>query len=436
MKPVGFLIGFLLVAVWADAQTAPSPKAIVGASLIDLDGGPTISDAVLVIEGDRIVAVGPSATTPVPPGAEIIRAHGYYLLPGLMNMHVHFGLVLPGRAGAELAGETDAALALRMAANARQSLLAGVTTVRLVGERDHVDFALKRAIERGETEGPRVFTAGQSLHVTGGHGARPDEETFDSPAGFRKGVRREVQAGASWIKIAISGGISDARGAIAAPHMTRDEMQAVTETAHAHGVKVTAHSGSPQATSEAVNAGVDCIEHGYYLTEAVVQTMKEKGTWYVPTLVVSQAGALEFFKRIGSPDWYLARAASVGKQHRASLELAIRNGVRIALGTDQFPYEPNEGTTATVREAELYVEAGMTPLQAIRAATIEPATMLGAAADLGSLEKGKLADVVGVQGDPSQDIKSLRKIGLVVKGGRVARNDVAAGSKAPTAVSR
>lgn len=421
------MLAWAVSPVVAVAQTPASPpgpaiKAIVGATVVNLDGSST-SDAVIIIEGDRINAIGRRALTPVPQGAEVIHAPGKYLLPGLLNMHVHLGLVLPGRQGLELANETDAALALRMAANARASLLSGVTTVRLTGDPRHADFDLRRAIERGDADGPRIFTAGSGVGVTGGHGARSGVAN-DGPYEFRKAVRREIQAGAEWIKIAISGGISDTHGDIAASHMTRDEMEAVIDTAHRHNVKVTAHSGSPIATTEAVDLGLDCVEHGYFLTEDVLRKMKDKGTWLVPTIVVSQPTVMEFFRKIGSPDWYLARVESVGKSHWTMLQNAIKIGVNVALGTDQFPSEPNDKTTATVREAQYYVEAGMTPLQALRAATIEPARMLGAADRLGSLEKGKLADLIAVDRDPTKDITALRTIRFVMKGGQVYRSEL------------
>lgn len=431
LKPLVLLPAFLALPALAVAQglspgqaRTARPTAIVGASVVNLNGGAPVADAVVLIEGDRITAMGPAASTPIPQGAGVIRAAGKFIAPGLMNMHTHYGLVLPGRAGAELANETEAGLALRMAANARTSLMAGVTTTRSTGEAKGVEFALRRAIDRGEAAGPRIFTAGQAVHVTGGHGWKPGDEGFDSPNAFRQAVRREVAAGAEWIKIAISGGIADTHGDIAASHMTKEEVSAVTDTAHRHGVKVTAHSGSPNATLEAIDAGIDCVEHGYFLTDEVLQRMRERGTWYVPTIVVSQPTVMEFFKKIGSPDWYLARVESVGKAHWRTLQSAIKRGVKIALGTDQFPYEPNDGTTATVREAQYYVEAGMTPLNALRAATIEPATMLGAADRLGSVERGKLADLVITDADPSKDIKALRSIKLVMKGGVVYRNDL------------
>lgn len=419
-------LGLAATAAPAAAQgAAPRTTAIVGASVVNLSGGPAVTNAAVIIEGDRIVTIGPAASTPIPPGAEVLRAAGKWVVPGLMNMHTHYGLVLPGRQGAELANESEAGLALRMAANARTSLLTGVTTTRSTGESKGADYALRRAIERGEAVGPRIFTAGETLNVTGGHGWGNGDEGLDSPDAFRRAVRRRGFDGAEWIKIAISGGISDTHGDIAASHMTKDEVAAVTEMAHRHGMKVTAHSGSPGATLEAIDAGLDCVEHGYYLTDEVLRRMVEKNVWLVPTIVVAQPTVMEFFRKIGSPDWYLARVASVGESHFKMLQNAIKHKVRIALGTDQFPYEPNDSTTATIREAQYYVEAGMTPLQALRSATIEAATMLGSQDRLGSVEPGKLADLVITDADPSRDIRALRGIKLVMKGGVVYRNDLA-----------
>jgi imidazolonepropionase-like amidohydrolase len=414
-----------------DSASASRVTAILGASVVMLDGSAPIKDAVVLIEGDRIVAVGPAATTKVLPGAEVIRATGKWIVPGLMNMHVHLGLVLPGRQGAELANETDAELALRMAGNARASLLSGTTTVRMTGSPRHADFALRKAIDRGEVDGPRIFTAGELIAVTGGHGSGRIGDGYDGPDEFRKATRQELFLGADWIKIAISGGIADTHGNIAAATMTKEEMEAVIDTAHRHAIKVTAHSGSPIATNEAIDLGLDCVEHGYFLTPEVLHKMKEKGVWLVPTIVVSQQTALPFFQKIGSPDWYLARVASVGKQHWAALQTAIKEGVQIALGTDQFPFEPNDGTTATIREAQYYVQAGMTPLQAFRAATIQPATLLGVADRLGTIEKGKLADLLIIDGDPTQDITALRTIRLVMKGGKVYRDELPGAPSAP-----
>ncbi len=396
--------------------------AIVGASVVNLDGGAPIENAVIIVDGEKVTAVGRADTTPVPPEASRIDATGTWLIPGLVNVHVHLGLVLPGLLEAELANESDAALALRMAKNARDTLRAGVTTIRLPGDSRHVDIALARAIERGQADGPRIVSAGEMVDITGGHGA--DETTADGPYELVKAVRREVAAGASWIKIAISGGIATPVGDIAEALMTPEEIAAVIDAAHRFGAKVTAHSGSPRATRVAVEAGIDAIEHGYFLTREVLALMKDEGTWFVPTIVVSQPKTMPFFERIGSPAWYLDRVRSVGPRHFRALQMAVEEGVDIALGTDQFPFEPNDGTTATVREAEYYVEAGMSDLDALRAATTAPAKMLGMDNVIGAIEPGKFADLVAVTRDPSADISSLRDMVLVMKGGRIYLNEL------------
>jgi imidazolonepropionase-like amidohydrolase len=419
--PIPTALAAALLALAMPATAAV--KAIVGATLVDLEAGREIPNAVVIIEGDRIQSLGSAATVAIPAGAELIHADGKWLLPGLMDMHVHLGLILPGAQGAELAHESEAALALRMAANARATLRSGTTTVRLTGEQHHAEFAVRAAIERGEIEGPRIFASGEPLIPTGGHGAELLASGVDGPDEVAKAVRRQLQAGATWIKLMISKGIADTRGDIAAADMTPEEMRTAVDIAHRQGAKVTAHTGSPVATLEALEAGVDCFEHGYFLDERVFREIKKRGRWYVPTIVVSQAGALEFFRKIGSPPWYLERAKSVGRAHWQALRTAIALDVNIAMGTDEFPFEPNEGTVAAVRETELYVEAGMTPLRALRAAMLRPAELLGAERDLGALAPGRYADLIAVSADPLTDIRALRMIGLVIKGGTVVRND-------------
>jgi imidazolonepropionase-like amidohydrolase len=405
-------------AVAAAPAAPPKVRAIVGGTVVNLDGGSAIDNAVVLIEGDKIKSIGPAGSE-VPAGAEVIRAAGTWLVPGLTNMHVHFGLKLPGPAGAALENETNMELVLRMAENARQSLQAGVTTVRLVGETHGSDFALKRAIDGGSALGPRIQSAGEIIATTGGHGYAE----ADGPAELSKVVRQQIKNGATWIKVAISGGISDSHGSISASTMTHEEMKAVIEVAHRNGAKVTAHNGSPVAADEALELGIDCFEHAYHLSEKQLRTMKAKGAWLVPTAVVTDEGAMEFFRKIGSPPWYLERVRSTRVDHAQMLRTAVKLGVNIALGTDQFPFEPNAGTTATVHEAELYVAAGMTPLQALRAATLNPAKMLSMEQDVGSLAPGRYADIIAVDTNPAQDIAALRTIHFVMKGGQVIRHD-------------
>ncbi|MEO1201816.1 MAG: amidohydrolase family protein [Pseudomonadota bacterium] len=384
-----FLLPLLPIGVLANDE--PGVTALVGGTVVNIDGGPPLENAVILVEGERIAAIGSADDVDVPKHASVIDTENTWLIPGLMNMHVHLGLILPGKIAEELADETEGELTLRMAQAARDSLNAGVTTIRTVDIEDDSDLALKSAIEKGQVPGPRLYSA----------------------------------AG-SWRKIQISGGISDEQGAIAEPWMSPAEIRAAVDEAHRAGAKVAAHSGSVKATRSAIDAGVTSIEHGYFLDRPTLEEMRRTGTWLVPTIVVSQPATQPFFERIGSPDWYLERRDSVGKSHWKALEMAIEVGVDIALGSDQMPNEPNDGTTATAREAQYYVEAGMTPLEALRAATIEPARMLGTDADTGSLEVGKYADIVAVASDPTEDITALRTILMVMKGGEIYRDELPA----------
>ena len=397
-----FLV-FLVISVQA-AESAGS-TAIVGGTVVNLDGEAPIENAVILVEGERIAAIGEAGEVEIPKDAALIDASGAWLIPGLMNMHVHLGLILPGKMKAELYNESEAALALRMAANARETLQAGVTTIRLPGDTAHADLALMRAINKGQADGPRIFSSGEALTITAGHGSKKDGKNYDGPDELVKAARTQISAGAKWIKILISGGIATQGGGLATALMMPEEIHAVIDAAHRFGVKVTAHSGSPVATNVAVDAGLDCVEHGYFLDRPTFKKMKEHGTWLVPTIVVSQPATEPFFEKIGSPPWYLERRNAAGKAHWNALQTAIEEGVNIALGTDQLPHEPNDGTTATAREAQYYVEAGMTPLQALRSATIETARLLEAEDEIGSLEQGKYADIVAVDKDPAQDIR-------------------------------
>lgn len=417
------LFGILLLAIFSmSSAQAVERVALVGGSVINIDNGKVTRDAVVLIEGERITAVGSAKDVSIPEEMEVIDMNGTWLIPGLMNMHVHLGLKLPGKMSSELANESAGALTLRMAQAAMETLQAGVTTIRLPSDEGHGDLDLKRAIEKGQVHGPRIFSAGEALIITGGHGSEHGKTYYDGPYELMKAARREISAGASWIKILISGGIATDGGGIAQALMTPEEINVVVDAAHRFGAKVAAHSGSSEATKIAIDAGVDSIEHGYFLDRPTLKKMKQHGTWLVPTIVVSQPATAPFFKKIGSPQWYLDRRDSAGKEHWKMLQTAIEEKVNIALGTDQLPNEPNDGTTSTAREAQYYVEAGMTNLQALRSATIETARMLGAEDEIGSIEVGKYADIVALASDPTEDIKALRNIQLVMKGGQVYRN--------------
>ncbi|HEX5594487.1 MAG TPA: amidohydrolase family protein [Micromonosporaceae bacterium] len=370
----------------------------------------------------RIRAVGPvDEILAVAGDARVVDLGGDHLMPGLANMHVHLSLGLPGRFGDEVKRANLAELVLLMADSARRTLHSGVTTVRLVGESRYADFALRRGIERGAVDGPRIFTAGHALCCTGGHGWDADALEADGADGFRRLTREQIRAGADLIKVCISGGIAGEHESIDTPQLHDDEMEAVIRTAHDWGRKVTAHAGPADSIRRAVELGLDCVEHGYELTDEVTRLMAARGVWYVPTIVVSRCE--EFFRDSGVPAWLMERALGAGPRHWESLQLAIGNGVPIALGSDMPPHAPYDETSATVRELEFMVEAGMSVADALRAATVRPAQWLSAADRIGTIEVGKYADLLVLRADPTRDISALRTLHLVMKGGVVYRDD-------------
>jgi imidazolonepropionase-like amidohydrolase len=399
-----------------------TPVLFEHCAIVDVDAGISRAGGCVLVGGSTIVDAGPKDSFPVPPDVSRIDLGGRYISPGLINCHVHFGLVLPGTAGDALHGESDAAHALRMAANARQTVQIGVTTVRLVGERPYSDLDIRSSIARGETVGPRVFTAGPLLIATGGHGWELDGTLEANGAdGFRQAARTQLRHGVDLLKISVSGGIAGENEAISDPQMEPEEIRAATGAAHARGKKVAAHAGPPRVIELAVTCGVDTIEHGYFLDQAAVETMIAHDTWLVPTVNVSRA--TEFYARIGAPDWMVARALEAGEQHWSALQAAIAAGVSIAMGTDMMPHEPFDGTTVTSRELEFYVEAGMRPAEALRSATSNAAAMLGVDT-IGRIGRGNKADLIVVDRDPTVDISALRDIRFVMADGRIVRNEL------------
>jgi imidazolonepropionase-like amidohydrolase len=414
------LIALLFSFVPVQAQEAKNPAsaeaitALVGASLVDVEKGTIVPDAVVLIKGNRIFSSGTAATVKVPQGATVIKLNGHWILPGLINSHVHLASALPG---ATPATDTDADIVLRMARAARLSLESGVTTVRIVGAQGGTDFSLKKSINLGYTIGSRIECTGEVIVPTGGHGNRE----VNGAAEFSKATRDQIKKGATWIKISISGGIADEVGDIGSSPMLPEELKAVIDVAHRNSVKVTAHNGSPEAADEAMAMGIDGFEHGYFLQDKQLRAMKEKGIWLVPTICVSQPAALDFYKNRRMPDWYLDKVKSVSKGHWAMLQEAIKLGVPIVLGTDMDPFEPLDGTTATIREAEFYVEAGMTPIASLRSATNIAAKMLGRDKDLGLIKEGYLADIIAVKQNPLLSISALRAIIFVMKDGQIVK---------------
>ncbi|MFC6082622.1 amidohydrolase family protein [Sphaerisporangium aureirubrum] len=406
-----------------------SSVVLTGCTVVDgrvLDGTGPLPGAGVWVRGERIAAVGPAAeVTAAARAAGDVREidlGGAYVTPGLVNMHTHLSLSLPGRAGDALKDMGPYDLALYMADGARRTLLCGVTTVRCVAEKDHADFALRRAIAAGHVPGPRIYTAGRALVCTGGHGHEgSDTLECDGADGMRRGVRSQVKAGADLIKIMISGGIAGEHEQIATRQLFSDELRAAIETAHSWGRKVTAHAGPARVVAEAVELGLDCVEHGYQLTEPVTALMAGRGTALVPTLLVTRCES--FFAELGVPEWMRRRSLDAGPRHLESYAMALAAGVEVLLGSDMPPFWPFEGTNATVRELEHMSGNGLGPARALYAATLGPVRWLGAEADLGTIEPGKYADLVAMDADPLAATSAFRGVRWVMRGGTVVRDD-------------
>lgn len=405
--------------------TGPSPSNVLLHNLMVVDAVSTeaVPGAVWVRDG-IILAVGDEAAVRVEAddSAVTIDLDGGYLAPGLINMHTHFSLALPGERGKYVSSLDSHGIALYMSDGARRALHSGLTTVRCVAERDHADFALRDAIERGLVPGPDIYTAGQALVCTGGHGHENDDTVeCDGADDFARGVRSQVKAGADLIKVMISGGIAGQYEGIDTPQLTRAEMHSVISTAHAWGRKVTAHAGPASVIAEAVELGLDCVEHGYELTPEVARAMAAAGTALVPTLIVTRCGS--FFDELGVPAWMQKRSLDAGPRHIESFQMALEAGVQILVGSDMPPFWPLEGTTAVVREMEHISNFGLGAYETLRSGTIESARWLGIDDEVGTIEVGKRANLITLDDDPLADISALRTLRWVMKSGDIVRDD-------------
>lgn len=405
-------------------MTRTIEHVLVGCRVWDGESDSLLEDAAVHVLADgTIAAVGPAREVEAP-GAVRVDIGGAVVMPGLVNMHVHLGLALPGKMAEEARAGGEVGAALLMAGNAAGTLRAGVTTVRCVGETGFVEMPLRRAIAAGHLPGPRIYTAGHALCCTGGHGWDADAMEADGADGFRRATRLQLREGADLVKVCISGGIAGEHEAIDTPQMTDEEMAAVISTAHDWGRKVTAHAGPSNVVRRAVALGLDCVEHGYELDKDLCEEMAAKGVSYCPTIVVSRCE--DFFRENGVSEWMIERALGAGPRHWESLQNAIAAGVEIVMGTDMPPQAHYDGTTATVREMEFMAEAGMSPVAVLRSATSVAADWLGGGDTFGRLRPGLVADLVVLDEDPTADVSALRTMHAVVQGGRVVRDDRAA----------
>jgi imidazolonepropionase-like amidohydrolase len=396
----------------------------------------------VMVSGDRIVAVDDGYVA-AGAGDTVVDMKDATLMPGLMDMHVHITSQQSGTAGyAERFYLNPADVVLRATMYARATLMAGFTTVRDCGSGHRLNLAMRDATAKGWIEGPRIFAAG-GVATTGGHGDGSNglawelQELIDSRGvsavngadAMRQAVRQRYKDGADLIKISSTGGVLSLAKSGQAPLFTDDELVAIVETARDYGLAVAAHAHGTDGMLRAVRAGVRSIEHGTYMTDEVMTAMKEKGTWYVPTIsagrfVADKAKIDGYFPEIVRP-----KAAEIGPQIQDTFSRAWQAGVRIAFGTDQGVAPHGENG----REFVYMVEAGMPPMKAIQSATIEGARLLDVEEDLGTVEAGKIADLVAVPGDPIADIEQMTKVHFVMKAGRIHRHDTLPGAPATSA---
>jgi imidazolonepropionase-like amidohydrolase len=386
-----------------------------GAMLLDGTGAVPQPGRAVVVEGGRVAAVVEERDAPAGPR---LRLDGLTLLPGLINCHVH--LCLGGEADpvGVLREEPPALTAVKVALRARQTVEAGVTTVRDLGGRDFIELAVRRAVAEGVVPGPRILAAGRVVCMTGGHGWWVGREA-DGPDEVRKAVREQLRAGADVIKVIATGGVMTPGVEPGSPQLGPEELRAAVEEATKAGRRVAAHAQGSQGIANAVEAGVASIEHGIFLTEELVARMKREGVALVPTLVAAARIAGQGTAG-GIPEFMVRKSRAIIESHVASFQLALRAGVPIACGTDAgTPLNPHG---SVLPELELMVEHGMAPLEAVRAATAAAAQLLGLGAEIGQVAPGFAADLLAVAGNPAERIQSLADVRLVLAGGKIVVN--------------
>ena len=432
MRKIIFFVGLLAVLVSGlpvRAQTPSSVTVIKAGKLIDTESGRILTNQMILIENDKIKAVGADLT--IPAGAKVIDLSNATVMPGFIDTHTH----ITGEADENYydmfrKSFVDAAITAHI--NARKTLDAGFTTVRDVGSAGFVDVSLRNAINAGKIPGPRMQVATFYIGSTGSHGDlngfspwlssnMPEEMSgiADGVDGVRKKVRYLIKYGADVIKFGATAGVLSEEASVGAPQFSQEEMNAIVDEAKLHGIKVCAHAHGTEGIKMATKAGVASIEHGSFLDDEAIRLMKERGT-YLSADIYNDDYIMAEFARLGYPQKILDKEKLVGGSQRESFQKAVRAGLKIAFGTDAGVYP--HGWNA--RQFAKHVEWGQTPMQAIQSATINSADLLGMKDQIGSIKAGKFADIVAVTENPLDKISVLENMQFVMKGGVIYKNSI------------
>jgi len=398
-------------------------------NLIDGNGN-VLEDAVVVVEGTKIRDVQKN-NGHVPDEAEVIDMKGYTLLPGMIDAHMHLGGNGEPNREFQMLKELLPTTTLKAYVNAKSDLMAGFTTVRTMGDRGFLDISLKKAIESGLVEGPRMKVSGQAISMTGGHGDRwlaPEVSAngygaiADGPDEMRKAARYQLKMGADVVKMMATGGVMSEGDEPGSPQLTEEEMRAAVEEAHKVGKKAAAHAQGTEGIKNAIRAGIDSIEHGIFLDDEAIEMMKERGVFLVATLVAPY-NIKKYGREAGIPEHAVRKTEEIISYHVDSFSRAYKAGVKIAMGTDAATPFNKHGENA--QELVLMVENGAKPMDAIMAATKWGAQLLGMEKVIGTVEAGKEADMIAVNGDPLKDISLLKDVKFVMKAGKIYKNELA-----------
>lgn len=398
--------------------------------LIDVKSQKVLTEQTIIVENEKIISVSSGYQNPGK-SDQAVDLKNATVMPGLMDMHVHIESQTSPTRYVDGFRDNEADVAYKALPYAHITLMSGFTTVRDLGG-SGVNIALRNAINNGLVVGPRIYTAGKSIAPTGGHadptnGVKrelmgdpgPDQGVINGPFDARKAVRQAVKYGSDVIKVTATGGVLSVARDGSAPQFQQDELNAIVETARDFGIHVAAHAHGDEGMKRAVQAGIHSIEHGTLMTEETMDMMKAAGTWYVPTVTAGMSAA-EYAKIPGYyPPVVRDKAMRIGAQIQDTFAKAYKRGVKIAFGTDAgvFPHGEN------YREFIYMTEVGMPNLEAIQSATLNAAQLLGIEDKLGTIESGKLADIIAVSGNPAEDISAMQKVVFVMKDGKIFKQD-------------